>query len=63
MNNFEKIKNMTLDELAEFLTLLQCRECQYESDYKNCLNKACWCHPQNGFESYKQLLIDDEEIV
>ncbi len=27
MNNFEKIKNMTLDEMAEFLDMSPCNHC------------------------------------
>ena len=29
MNNFEKIKNMTVDEMAEYLTKLTATYCEY----------------------------------
>lgn len=36
MNNFEKIKNMTLDEMAKFLfKRTDCQECLADTDYCN----------------------------
>ena len=30
MNNYERIKNMTIDELAEFLCNNECEQCAYK---------------------------------
>ena len=36
MNNYEKIKNMTLDEMARFLyKITDCQECLADTDYCN----------------------------
>lgn len=62
MNNFEKIKNMTLDEMAKFMTELLCQECDYiEGDYHNCNQIGCWCHKNNGYLTYKQWLQAESE--
>ena len=39
MNNIDKIRNMTLDEMAEFLKVGDCYYCKTENwcdDYDNC---------------------------
>ena len=44
MNNFEKIKNMTLDEMAELLTFWECDNGCVYGKMADCLddNKGCY---------------------
>ena len=53
MNNFEKIKQMNIYELAEFITIENyCLYCRY--DMNNCENKDC-------IEGVKQWLQSESE--
>lgn len=58
MKNYDRIKSMTVDEMAKELTQLQCQECGVD-DWKNCNQIGCWCHKNNGYESYKQWLLSE----
>ena len=61
MNNYEKIKNMTVEEMARFLTRLHCQECYYQDDWQECNQVGCWCHKDNGYQSYGQWLLEECE--
>lgn len=63
MNNYEKIKQMTVDEMAKLLTELQCQECGAHDGYewKNCQLVGCWCHANNGYQSYGEWLLQEAE--
>lgn len=40
MNNYERIKNMNIDEVAELISTGNvCYQCAYEDE--NCTNKSC----------------------
>ena len=41
MNNYEKIKNMTLDEMAEFLDRKSNHECCYHHYNGSCIGHDC----------------------
>lgn len=47
MNNFERIKTMTLDEMAEFLINI---DCDLDTPCKQCTNNAyCSCSTKEDF--------------
>ena len=62
MRNIDRIKQMTVDEMAKLLTELQCRECGAHDGYewKKCQLVGCWCHPKNGYQSYGEWLLREE---
>jgi len=64
MNNFEKIKQMTVDEMAEFLDekfLLSCGVCRYnDKGLEFCVNNNCDCY-KGKFEGLKQYLLQEVE--
>lgn len=57
MNNYEKIKAMSIDEMAEEFNRKVCEECAYKEmnfdDWKDC-DLNCYAHIKNGY--YKQWL-------
>ena len=54
---YEKVKKMTVDEMAKFLTELQCEECGYnDGDWHFCKQYGCWCHYFYQYETYKKRL-------
>lgn len=57
MNNYERIKNMSIDEMAEFFNRSFCQECGFIEgkfeDWKSC-NADCWANNNNGY--YKKWL-------
>ncbi len=59
--NYERIKNMTIEEMAKLLTQLQCQECGYTDNWKECNQIGCWCHKNNGYKSYQQWLEAESE--
>lgn len=59
MNNFERIKQMTVDEMAKFMTELQCQECGHQDHWQDCNQIGCWCHKDNGYQSYGQWLLEE----
>lgn len=59
--NYERIKATSLDEMAKELTHLMCKECSYVDNWKACKQVVCWCHPANGYQSYKQWLQAESE--
>lgn len=52
MNNYEKIKNMTLKEMAEVFNKKYCEECAYKEmnfdNWQNC-DADCWAHPNRKY--------------
>lgn len=57
---FDKIKKMSLEQLAKFLTEIHCQECGYvEGDWKNCNATGCWCHKNNGYLTYSKMLTEE----
>jgi len=52
MNNFEKIKSMTIEEMAEVFNRKQCEECAYHemnfNNWREC-DADCWAHPKNNY--------------
>lgn len=53
MNNYEKIKSMTIEQMAKEFNLKQCEECSFINDgehtmWKDC-NRECWAHPHNKY--------------
>lgn len=42
MNNYEAIKQMTIEQMAEVFKQKQCEECGYCSDWEECKNLECW---------------------
>lgn len=61
MNNYERIKTMTVDEMAEFLTKELCEDCGYTDNWQSCTQIGCWCHKNNGYQTYKQWLMSESE--
>lgn len=58
MNNFERIKNMTVDELAEFLWQ-KYNVCEKDMVCSKCKNQDwCNCYEQ---EEYKEWLMSDRK--
>lgn len=55
VNNYERIKSMSIEEMAKILTELQCQECGVDN-WKECNQIGCWCHKNNGYQSYYQWL-------
>lgn len=57
MNNYEKIKQMSIEEMAEEFNRKVCEECAYKEmnfdDWKDC-DLNCYAHIKNGY--YKQWL-------
>lgn len=62
MNNFEKIKQMNIDEMAKTFNKKYCEECAYKEmyfdDWKSC-DADCWAHINNDY--YKKWLLESEE--
>ena len=62
MNNFEKIKQMSVDEMAEIFNRKFCEECAYKEmnfdDWKDC-DAICWAHISNNH--YQQWLLQEVE--
>ena len=60
--NFEKIKNMNVDEMAETFNRKYCEECAYKEmnfdNWKDC-DATCWANIQNGY--YKKWLLEEAE--
>ena len=56
MTNYEKIKAMTIDEMAEFLTKITANYCIYCPLQKNCENQDISCRG-----SIQQWLESEEE--
>ena len=56
MNKFEKIKNMTLDEMAKYLTKITANYCEYCPLQKKCENEDIYCR-----DSIKQWLQQESE--
>lgn len=60
ITNYIKIKNMTVDEMAEVFNRKFCEECGYkETDFvnwKDC-DANCWANIQNGY--YKKWLLEE----
>ena len=42
MSNFEKIKQMNIEELAGLFKQKQCEECPYQPDWQECEQLDCW---------------------
>lgn len=42
LNNFEKIKQMNIEGLAELFKQKQCEECPYQPDWQECEQLDCW---------------------
>ena len=61
MNNYNKIKQMSVDEMARFLTRLHCQECCYQDDWRKCIQVGCWCHENNNYQSYSDWLLQEVE--
>ena len=61
MNNYEKIKNMTIDEMAKELTELMCKDCGYQDNWQECNQVGCWCHKDNCYQTYGQWLLEECE--
>lgn len=60
MNNYERIKAMTIDEMAKIFNQKFCEECCYSSwDEVESCNPQCWANPQN--EYYLKWLKKEEE--
>lgn len=59
--NYEKIKNMTVDEMAKQLGELYCAECGWQDNPNGCDQIDCWCHKSNGYSDYKQWLLSEVE--
>lgn len=59
MNNFEKIKTMTLDEMAMFFETRQ-SICELKTPCKNCQN-AMWCECSTK-EDFKKWL-EKEQVL
>ncbi len=55
MNNFEYIKTLSPLKLAQLLTELQCQECGID-DWTHCEQIGCWCHKNNGYQTYQDWL-------
>ena len=64
MNNYEKIRQMSQQQMAMFLTQIHCRECSYPRDWardwENCEQTGCWCHPSNNYQDYMKWLSQEE---
>jgi hypothetical protein len=63
MNNFEKIKQMTVDEMAEWLTDeigLSCSECKYYEASEGCNNGFSGCETA-ATEHYHDWLMQEVE--
>lgn len=62
MNNFEKIKTMILDEMAEVFNRKFCEECAYKEmnfdNWQDC-DANCWANIKNDY--YKQWLQAESE--
>ena len=60
--NFDKIKNMNVDEMAEVFNRKYCEECAYKEmnfdNWKDC-DVNCWANIQNGY--YKKWLLEEAE--
>lgn len=61
MNNYEKIKSMSIEEMAKELTELMCKDCGYIDNWQDCNQVGCWCHKNNGYQSYHQWLQSESE--
>ena len=61
MNNYERIKQMTVDEMAKELTELMCKDCGYQDNWQECEQIGCWCHANNGYQSYGEWLLEEAE--
>lgn len=52
MNNYEKIKNMSVDEMAEIFNRKYCEECAYKEmnfdNWKTC-DVNCWANIKNEY--------------
>lgn len=57
MNNYEKIKNMTIEEMAEFIIFA------YFDTYRNIQNKLCKCLPLPTEEEIKNLIQEEIKIL
>lgn len=41
-NNYEKIKNMSIEEMAKVFQQKQCEECHYQEGNEVCQEVECW---------------------
>ena len=61
LTNYEKIKNMSINEMAEIFNRKYCEECAYKEmnfdNWKDC-DVNCWANPTN--EYYKKWLESEE---
>ena len=61
-NNFERIKNMNVDEMAEIFNRKYCEGCAYKEmnfdNWKDC-DVTCWANIKNGY--YKKWLLEEAE--
>lgn len=62
MNNYNKIKQMSVDEMAEIFNRKFCEECAYKEmnfdNWKDC-DANCWAHKSNNY--YKTWLLQEVE--
>ena len=60
--NFERIKNMNVDEMAEIFNRKYCEECAYKEmnfdNWEDC-DVTCWANIKNGY--YKKWLLEEAE--
>ena len=64
MRNIDKIKLMSVDEMARFMYELQCEECSSCGGafrWQDCEAYDCWCHRESGDDTYKQWLLAESE--
>ena len=58
--NFDRIKKMNIDEMAEVFNRKYCEECAYKEmnfdNWKDC-DANCWAHIQNNY--YKNWLLEE----
>ena len=63
--NYDRIRNMSVDEMARFMYDLHCEECEWRGDEcveaKDCKETSCWCHRESGNNIYKQWLLAEVE--
>lgn len=61
--NYERIKAMDIEEMAEIFNRKYCEECAYKEmnfdNWKDC-DANCWAHIKNGY--YKQWLQAECEV-
>lgn len=53
MKNYEKIRNMSLEDMAKFLAAEQCENCEQNSI---CDSSDSYCNPDYNYKIYKNWL-------